>query len=692
MLRAAAFTCHRVSLDRMLMKMRLLYFFFLFLIIPALTKGQACTTLGQTPSTAFPVCGSTVFTQNSVPICKTTDIIVPGCSGSSTVYENKNPFWYKLTCYQGGTLSFLVKPFNASDDYDWQLWDITGHSPNEVFTNASLVVAGNWAGTYGSTGASASGVSGIQCASIPSDNAPSFAKSPTLIAGHEYILLISHFTDSQSGYTLSFGGGTAVITDPLEPKLASASAACDGQEIRLKLNKKMLCTSLTGTGSEFTLSPNVSAVVSATAPACGGSFDMDSIIITLNNPLPPGIYTLYTQLGSDNNTILDVCSRQIPVRDSVKFEVYPLIPTPMDSITKPGCAPQTLDLVFRKGIRCNSIAANGSDFRVTGPSPVTITGAAGNCMNGLTTHITVTLSAPLVKGGTYTILLQPGSDGNTIFDECGQQTPAGQPLNFPISDTVNASFTQSILYNCDKNVVTYQHPGGNGITNWDWIFPGNVHAYTQTAVKSYPVIDSTITTLIVHNDACADTATQTIFFENYLHASFESTNLACPGDTVSIKNTSTGRNINGYAWDLGNGNTSILDNPPAQIYPSTNVIYKQKILLTISNSYGCSDTAYRYTTIVNNCYIAVPTAFTPNNDGLNDYLYPLNAYKARDLTFSVYNRIGQRIFFTRDWTNKWDGRYRGQQADPGTYVWMLQYTHADTGKKVFQKGTTILIR
>jgi gliding motility-associated-like protein len=119
---------------------------------------------------------------------------------------------------------------------------------------------------------------------------------------------------------------------------------------------------------------------------------------------------------------------------------------------------------------------------------------------------------------------------------------------------------------------------------------------------------------------------------------------------------------------------------------------EETILLTIRNSYGCEDTATQKIKVVNNCFIAVPTAFTPNGDGLNDYLYPLNAYKAKDLNFSVYNRFGQRIFFTSNWTNKWDGNFKGQGADVGTYVWILTYTNIETNKRVEQKGTSILIR
>ncbi|MGB5008348.1 MAG: hypothetical protein WBO39_15530, partial [Ferruginibacter sp.] len=37
-----------------------------------------CTTLGQNPSTAFPVCGTAVFQQDSVPICSSNVLYVPG--------------------------------------------------------------------------------------------------------------------------------------------------------------------------------------------------------------------------------------------------------------------------------------------------------------------------------------------------------------------------------------------------------------------------------------------------------------------------------------------------------------------------------------------------------------------------------------------------------------------------------------
>src|SRR5687768_10982835 len=158
---------------------------------------QRCTTLGQNPETAFPVCGTTIFTQSTVPICGEGSITAPGCEGIGSPYPDRNPFWYKFRCYQSGTLSFVITPLGANEDYDWQLFDVTGLPPASVYTNSSTTVTGNWAGTYGPTGASSTGVPPpIQCASDPADNRPTFARSPNLIAGHDYILLVSHFSNT----------------------------------------------------------------------------------------------------------------------------------------------------------------------------------------------------------------------------------------------------------------------------------------------------------------------------------------------------------------------------------------------------------------------------------------------------------------------------------------------------------------
>ena len=576
-------------------------------------------------------------------------------------------------------------------------------NPNEVFTNSSLPISINLYGAGSGpapfpespTGCKAGATGNIHCEGSANGNSP-FNAMPTITIGHDYLLMVTNWTRSTTGYDLTFSGGTANITDPKEPHMESARAACDGTQATVKLNKRMKCISLTATGSEFTITPSLANVISAIGFGCTNGFDMDSLILTLDAPLPPGTYSINIRNGTDANTIRDNCDRNIPVGESIPMIVYPLVPTPMDSISKLGCAPDELQLVFRKNIRCNSIAADGSDFIVTmlsGSTPVTVSGASGNCNTaGLSPVIKVKLSAPIQTRGTYEIRLVTGSDGNTIIDECGQETPAGATLNFNTKDTVNADFTYSVAYGCQRDTISYFHDGRNEVNFWKWNFDNNRNSSLQNPMILYATFGQKQTQLIVSNGVCRDTSDIIpIFLDNELKANFEATAIVCPNETAAFLDKSIG-NIVSWNWNFENGITSSLQTPAPQSYlaikPTRDVFPR----LIVQNNYGCFDTAIQKITLPYSCYIAVPNAFTPNRDGLNDYLYPLNAYKATDLQFRVFNRVGQMIFETRDWTRKWDGRFKGQGADPGTYVWILTYTDTDTGKKIQKKGSTILLR
>lgn len=657
----------------------------------ALSSKSQCTTLGQTPSTAFPVCGTTVFEQTTVPICSTNSLFVPGCSGNGAAnYANKNPFWYKFTCYEAGTLGFTITPNDLADDYDWQLYDVTGLDPNEVFTNKNIVVTGNWAGNPGTTGTTANGLNFIQCASSYTGNESRYARMPVLIKGHTYILLVSHFSDSQSGYKLSFNGGTAVITDPTEPRMSAVRPSCDGTQLFLKLNKKMRCKSIAGDGTDFIINYPGSRVVSASGVNCSNSFDTDSLVITLSAPLPPGNYTLVIRNGSDTNTILDNCSRQIPENDFLPFEILPLQPTPMNKMMAPQCAPQELMLVFDKPIRCNSIDPNGSDFVVSGPTPVQVIAASGNCSNGVTASISIKLDKPIVRGGNYQITLRAGFDGTTIIDACGQITPAGQSLNFSLKDTVSADFNYTIGWGCKTDTVQCFNAGANGITQWQWQMDYAGNSGLQNPVAYFNNYGNKQFTLKVTNGFCSDSVTKTILLDNELTAKFETNHTICPEDSAVFKNSSIGKII-AYAWDFGNGFNASTEEPMPQKYPMTGIERIYNIRLIVSND-NCADTLIQPLKVLNSCYIDVPNAFTPNNDGLNDYLYPLNAFKAGKMKFRVYNRAGLLVFSSTQYHEKWDGNYKGEPQDPGVFAWTLEYTHLDTGKHFRLKGSTLLIR
>ncbi len=668
--------------------MLLRYLFFVLLVCCQYTVTTAqCTALGQNPSTAFPVCGTADFIQNTVPICSSR-VIPTRCTGAAN-YEDKNPFWYKFTCFSPGSLGLVITPFDLGDDYDWQIFDITGRNPDEVFTNPSLTVTYNWSGRTGITGASSAGSGLFNCGGT---GFPTFNSMLTLQQDHEYLLLISHFTNSQSGYTLSFTGGTASITDPAEPSLKLALVGCDGVQIKVGLSKKMKCNSLSADGTDFSILPAAASVISSNSNSCNNGFDLDSLALVLSNPLPPGNYTLTINNGSDGNTLLDNCKKDIPPGSTLPFTVLPVQPTPLDSITTVKCSPDSIQLVFKKPMRCSSIASDGSDFVLTGPQSISITAAAGKCnAANISEIIILKLSAPITRAGNYTVRLKTGTDGNTLVDECGRETPANSQKNFIAFDTVNADFNYQIQNACRENTIVCAHDGRNQVNKWNWLFDETGTSNIQNPVFVSKKYGERKIKLSVSNGVCSDSTSTTINLNNEVRAAFTIPALLCPEDTARFTDKSVGKIIS-WSWSFGDNTFSNDQSPLPKLYPKLGVEKDYTVRLIVQNTANCLDTIAGKIRIVKTCFIAVPTGFSPNGDQNNDYLQPLNAYKADNLEFRVYNRQGKMVFQTKDPTRKWDGSINGQPQRPGVYVWTLSYVNRDTKKYISEKGSTILIR
>lgn len=665
--------------------MKISIFVLTALLLSVTGISQTCTNPGQNPSTAFPVCGTSIFTQNTVPLCGGRALPSPSCKTSGL--EDINPYWYKFTCFKAGKLGFIITPKDLGDDYDWELYDITGKNPDDIYTDGSLVVTCNWSGEKGLTGASSAGKKLMVCGGLGQDV---YSTMADLKEGHNYLLLISHFTPSQSGYTLEFKGGTAVITDPAPPSLKAAEASCAGNKIRVTLNKKMKCSSIASNGSDFIVTPGAISVVNAVGVNCSGRFDTDALELTLSQPLPPGNYKLEIKTGTDANTILDYCDNGIPVSNSVPFEMLPKAPTPMDKMDPVTCAPSQLKLIFKKPILCNTIASNGSDFIVNGSYPVAVTGASGACSSGLTKEITIQLDHALEREGSFSLELRRGTDGNTLLDECGEETPAGSTLAFSVKDTVNADFTYNIQFGCKEDVVDYFHDGNDGVNNWEWNLDENLKATTQDPQARYKIFNNKNVELIVSNGFCKDTSTQTVVLDNYLKAGFTVFEDNCPLEPVVFTNTSVGK-IASHSWNFADGNISS-DPSPSNIYSRPSRTRSYNVRYTVTDIYGCTSTEEKTIKIYNSCYIDMPSAFTPNGDQINDILYPLNAVKAEKLDFRVYSRWGQLLYTTDNWKKGWDGRYRNNLQPSGIYIWTLKYTDRDTKKQIQRKGTVMLTR
>ncbi len=93
-----------------------------------------------------------------------------------------------------------------------------------------------------------------------------------------------------------------------------------------------------------------------------------------------------------------------------------------------------------------------------------------------------------------------------------------------------------------------------------------------------------------------------------------------------------------------------------------------------------------------NCPLFVPNAFTPNGDLKNDEFRLLNTFKTELIQFSIYNRWGEEVFKTTNPGTAWEGRYKGIDAEVGTYFYFIKYKCLYNGKESILHGDITLLR
>lgn len=185
----------------------------------------------------------------------------------------------------------------------------------------------------------------------------------------------------------------------------------------------------------------------------------------------------------------------------------------------------------------------------------------------------------------------------------------------------------------------------NSSVNHDYSSPGN---YTVTH------------TLITFNE-CEYTSVEPLLVHAYPYpeASFYVDNEVevLPNTTFLFNNSSIGNSINSWNFYTDNGNLlgSSNQEKPYFTFPP-NEIGSYVATLNIENEYGCPGATSRVVA-VEDFAIFIPTGFTANNDGINDFFYVKGQNIDVDrFKLTIYNRWGIKVFQTTDLYEKWDGR------------------------------------
>ncbi len=270
------------------------------------------------------------------------------------------------------------------------------------------------------------------------------------------------------------------------------------------------------------------------------------------------------------------------------------------------------------------------------------------------------------------------SCSEVIVDDVRLMETASQPTADFTIDQTGCGFTVNFINESTGGGAPFLWTMGDGTT------------YTTTDVTHTYTTPGTYTvTLTLSGGGCGvggDTLSQTVTVAEpiAIEALFTAVQEdQCSGLNVVTTNLSTGPAGMVYTWDMGDG-TIIVGSTAAHTY---NEVGSYTITLTAYDPICDETDDFEVNVVVLpsplvNQDIVVPNIFSPNKDGLNDEFFPIEG-AGSNVTLTVWNRWGIKMFETSGAYKPWNGRTPGNKPVPdGVYFYILEYKIPCTGSHI----------
>jgi gliding motility-associated-like protein len=291
--------------------------------------------------------------------------------------------------------------------------------------------------------------------------------------------------------------------------------------------------------------------------------------------------------------------------------------------------------------------------------------------------------------GNYTISYVMLGAGTCVNDTALVQVWISQmPVNQFVSDTTNGCEALTVSFINEPIAAentTYSYQLSDGHTY------NNVFAFTHVFQNAgcYDVVVSAVTdgicevTELYENMICVDPLPVASFTYSPDPVFADNTN-------VTFNNTSE-LNYQNF-WTFGDGSSSDAANP-THAYEA-GIAQTYLVTLIVASEAGCTDTTFREIEIREQLLFYVPNTFTPDGNSFNPEFIPVmtTGFDPYNYHLTIFNRWGELVFETRHPNRGWDGKYGGQMAGEGTYVWVLKFGHEYNDKVYFFQGHVNLLR
>lgn len=295
--------------------------------------------------------------------------------------------------------------------------------------------------------------------------------------------------------------------------------------------------------------------------------------------------------------------------------------------------------------------------------------------NGTTLPNNADLSLLLTENGNLTAIFNPIEFTLTLIispEDGGTVSINGIPT--PNNGTITAHYNDIITLNA-QSTGNYNFTGWTSTNN---SIPNAAQTNTSLTVTSNETITANFSQNTVTLTLNFDGIGGTININGQPVTNFPYTLTIPEGSTITL----TATNAEGYSFSGWQG------------LPSGNNPTQPSITFSLTNNQTISLSFTLIPSQTPNCGPIMPTAFSPNNDGNNDLFRIIAGCDIRNFSMQLFNRWGNKVFSSNSIDDPWDGRYKGNAADIGTYIWFINFEILEGGTWVakHEKGNITLLR